>query len=162
MSLDVGAIKNGSHKFEWTLLRIDCTQLSLSWKVGLVYFPNVHPFHVSLYSNAPLGILYKYSAWYLKLHGEDGMLTSLILSMEKYDSSSQMGASSNWSDNQLDIFLDYNWKVGWEGWPTLFWCYSDFLCWEPWITCVMELFLLISMIMYLQEWSRGNKECQNQ
>lgn len=39
------------------------------------------------------------------------LLTSLILFADRDDPSSPMSGSSNWRDNQLDIFLDYDWKI---------------------------------------------------
>ena len=38
------------------------------------------------------------------------LLTRLILSADRDDPSSPMSGYINWSDNQLDIFLGYNWK----------------------------------------------------
>lgn len=42
---------------KWILSRTACASLSQSLKVYYVYFPNVHPLHVSRCSSAPLGRL---------------------------------------------------------------------------------------------------------
>lgn len=48
-------VEKGPHTYEWTRSRISCAQMYLSWKEALMYFPNVHPLNVSLWSSVPMG-----------------------------------------------------------------------------------------------------------
>jgi len=55
LCLEVEAFEKFLPTLEWILSRIACVMLSRSWKVDFVFFPKVHPLHVSCFFSAPLG-----------------------------------------------------------------------------------------------------------